>query len=334
MSNREDRIEELVSLYSIGAISQEELEELEKYLKEDPDKIAKLIRDNEEIASLLSLDIDDVQAPAYIKEDLLRRVKIRKNIEAETPVIPIWKKMQPLWFGAGGAVAALILVFLFSGYLSGLFPGADGTQISDLTSRIEGQNRTIASLEKEIAEKQGTISELRGMATSLNTRVEQLQQELASSEGRIENLLAQTESQKEQIASLSSRLDKKDDQLAKYDDLIQYLQNPNVLVVDLGNLKSDYNSAGRVLWNKQMDSAIFYGINLPQVPENKIYQLWAIIDSKPVSCGIFNVDQQGNGKIKIQSLRDSKNIQKFAVTLEPAGGVPAPTGEMYLAGGI
>lgn len=104
--------------------------------------------------------------------------------------------------------------------------------------------------------------------------------------------------------------------------------------MDLSNLKSSLNSAGRVLWNRQQDSAIFYGINLPEIPEDKIYQLWAIIDSKPVSCGIFGVDQSGEGKLEITNLKDSRNIQKFAVTLEPAGGVPAPTGDMYLAGGI
>lgn len=49
---------------------------------------------------------------------------------------------------------------------------------------------------------------------------------------------------------------------------------------------------------------------------------------------IFGVDQNREGKLEITNLKDSRNIQKFAVTLEPAGGVPAPTGDMFLAGGI
>lgn len=292
MSTREDRIEELVSLYSIGAISQEELGELEKYLKEDPEKVAGLIRENEEIASLLSLDIDDIKPPTYIKDELLRRVRIRKDVENNSHNVPFWKKLQPIWYGLSGAVAAAVIIFMFSGYFSSLVEVGDSTDTGNLTSTIKRQKETIASLRSEL------------------------------------------EDRKEALDTMSKKLAEKNERLANYDDLIAYLRNPNVLVVDLGTLKTDMNSAGRVLWDKQMDSAIFYGINLPQVPQDKTYQLWAIIDSKPVSCGIFNVDQQGNGKIKIPTLKDSKNIQKFAVTLEPAGGVPAPTGEMYLAGGI
>lgn len=334
MSSKQERIEELVSLYSLGTISSEELGELESYIEQEPEEVRKLISDNEHVAEMLSINSQEVHPPSYLKEDIMRRVRIRKNLEGSKRGIPFIGSLQPLLYGAGGAVAAAILIFLFSAYFSDMLGGVDETRINDLTSRIEDQKQTIASLENELEGKENTISELRGMATSLNTRVEQLRESIDSSESRVDELRAQLDSQREEINSLTSKLGKKNEQLAKYDDLVQYLQNPNVLVVDLGNLKSDFNSAGRVLWNKQMDSAIFYGINLPQVPKDKIYQLWAIIDSKPVSCGVFNVDQQGNGKIKIQTLKDSKNIQKFAVTLEPAGGVPSPTGEMYLAGGI
>jgi anti-sigma-K factor RskA len=36
----------------------------------------------------------------------------------------------------------------------------------------------------------------------------------------------------------------------------------------------------------------------------------------------------------IQSVPDVATIKKFAVSLEPAGGLPQPTGSIYLAGDL
>ncbi|MGH7886001.1 MAG: anti-sigma factor [Thermodesulfobacteriota bacterium] len=167
---------------------------------------------------------------------------------------------------------------------------------------------------------------------SLNNQILNLNQKLITFQEK-------TEEQSGQIASLESRLLSKDDMIAELEqtiskkaDLVGYLENPNVIVIDLGNLKPDLNSVGRVMWDKSADSAIFCGINLPQITPDKIYQLWAIIDSTPKSYGIFSVDEKGNGIIKLNYEDPYESIQQFAVTLEPAGGVPQPTGEMYLAG--
>jgi anti-sigma-K factor RskA len=75
-----------------------------------------------------------------------------------------------------------------------------------------------------------------------------------------------------------------------------------------------------------------HGLKLPQTPVGKTYQLWAIAHDKPVSIGVFNVDDRGNKIMKLGTLPEGVQVQKFAVTLEPAGGVPLPTGDMYLAG--
>jgi anti-sigma-K factor RskA len=48
--------------------------------------------------------------------------------------------------------------------------------------------------------------------------------------------------------------------------------------------------------------------------------------------GVLNVDDKGNNIMELGTLPETGRIKKFAVTLEPAGGVPQPTGEMYLIG--
>ena len=56
---------------------------------------------------------------------------------------------------------------------------------------------------------------------------------------------------------------------------------------------------------------------------------------RPVSAGLFSPDQAGVGEVL--AAPPSKlfgKINAVAVTLEPAGGLPKPSGEMYLRGSL
>jgi anti-sigma-K factor RskA len=47
---------------------------------------------------------------------------------------------------------------------------------------------------------------------------------------------------------------------------------------------------------------------------------------------VFEVDPAGTGSLRVSPLPGVGKVDVFAVTLEPAGGVAAPSGPMYLAG--
>jgi anti-sigma-K factor RskA len=120
------------------------------------------------------------------------------------------------------------------------------------------------------------------------------------------------------------------EQIMRQNEIMEFLQNPNVVTINLVGLKADPHARGRVLWDKKDNKALFHGLNLPPIPSGKIYQLWVIADNTPISVGIFDVDEKGNKIIQVKNIPDSNKVQKFAVTLEPEGGVTMPTGEMYL----
>jgi anti-sigma-K factor RskA len=77
---------------------------------------------------------------------------------------------------------------------------------------------------------------------------------------------------------------------------------------------------------------MFYALELPEAPQGKTYQLWAIADGEPKSAGVFSVDEKGNYVHVIKSLKDIGNVSAFAVSVEPAGGVTLPTGKIVLMG--
>lgn len=87
-----------------------------------------------------------------------------------------------------------------------------------------------------------------------------------------------------------------------------------------------------MFWDKKTGKAYIMIHHLPQSSNEKDYQLWAMIDGKPVSVGIINDGIRGRF---IEMSTIPANATAFAVTLEKAGGNTTPTlEEMYLMGKI
>lgn len=80
------------------------------------------------------------------------------------------------------------------------------------------------------------------------------------------------------------------------------------------------------------DGMVFTAEGLPALPAGKVYQLWIIVDAKPVSVGVFTPDATG----RVHAVMDTPAIPvmpaSVAVTLEPTGGLPQPSGAVYMAG--
>jgi hypothetical protein len=110
------------------------------------------------------------------------------------------------------------------------------------------------------------------------------------------------------------------------------LRDPSTEIIALSGLTPARSARARMIWN-QRAGGLLVAAGLPPTPAGKTYQLWAITGKNaPVSAGVFTVDRQGTGSLSVFSLQGAGKVDVFAVTLEPAGGLPAPSGQMYLAG--
>jgi anti-sigma-K factor RskA len=74
----------------------------------------------------------------------------------------------------------------------------------------------------------------------------------------------------------------------------------------------------------------FAAENLPPLPTGRTYQLWTIVAGQPVSHGVFDPEPSGRADLLAEAPPGAPDA--FAVTIEPAGGVPAPTGDKVLLG--
>lgn len=78
--------------------------------------------------------------------------------------------------------------------------------------------------------------------------------------------------------------------------------------------------------------AVLIANGLPRTPAGKEYQLWFIVDNKPIPGKSFAPDDSGRSTLQDQVPEAARRSAIFAITLEPTGGVPLPTGAIYLRG--
>lgn len=100
--------------------------------------------------------------------------------------------------------------------------------------------------------------------------------------------------------------------------------------VQLAALPPAPSANGRMFVDPGSGDALFSARGLPALPSDRTYQLWFIAGGKPVSAGVFDVGAQGDGRLLVDAVPSAAPIDAWAVTVEPAGGVPQPTGEMVL----
>jgi anti-sigma-K factor RskA len=119
---------------------------------------------------------------------------------------------------------------------------------------------------------------------------------------------------------------------ARAQAVLDVMTGPQTVEVELSPKSVHPEPHGKTFYNRSR-GLLFYAANLNTVPSNRTYQLWLIpAQGSPVSAGVFNTDAQGNGQLILPSIPQGLTAKAFAVTEEPAGGVPAPTGTILLIG--
>jgi anti-sigma-K factor RskA len=109
------------------------------------------------------------------------------------------------------------------------------------------------------------------------------------------------------------------------------LAAPDLVRIDLAGQAPAPTASARALWSRAR-GMVFTASNLPALPSGSVYQVWVVTAQAPISAGLLTPDQTGAGQTFFSTPPDIPAPAAVAVTIEPAGGVPAPTGAMYLVG--
>src|SRR5262245_6221933 len=91
----------------------------------------------------------------------------------------------------------------------------------------------------------------------------------------------------------------------------------------------------KVFWDTKAQQWAIYIFDLPAPPSDKDYQLWYVTKNAKISAAVFRTDEQGRTVLKLTLPPDAlADLAATAVTLEPSGGSPQPTGKFYLKASI
>jgi anti-sigma-K factor RskA len=110
--------------------------------------------------------------------------------------------------------------------------------------------------------------------------------------------------------------------------LAALLREPGTRLVTLQGTGPAPQAHGRVVWHDVAGGQLVVD-GLPRVPDGKAYELWTFRSGTPRPAGVFHVDEAGHAAVGVAAAGGA--VEGFAITVEPAGGVPAPTGPIVLA---
>jgi anti-sigma-K factor RskA len=89
-----------------------------------------------------------------------------------------------------------------------------------------------------------------------------------------------------------------------------------------------------VVWSPVTNRGILRTVQLPIAPAGQTYQLWIFEKGNPSPrpAGVFPGGD--SAEIAVQPAVTIRDAAAFAVSIEPAGGSPQPTGPVILLGGV
>jgi hypothetical protein len=120
--------------------------------------------------------------------------------------------------------------------------------------------------------------------------------------------------------------------LVTYRRQLDVMSADDLLFVSLAGLPPAAAAQAKAFVSPSENTIIFSARDLPALPAAQVYQLWAIANGQPISAGTFVPDARGRFQLVADVPALNARPAALAVTVEPEGGVPAPTGPKYLLG--
>ena len=162
------------------------------------------------------------------------------------------------------------------------------------------------------------------LAIGLGTYTVTLRHRLTGLEAMLRDAMARLDRSERQLASATQDAERAQLRLA-------VLTAPDMKQVDLAGQPPAPRAAGRVFLSAS-NGLVFAASQLPPLPAGRTYQLWLLTPGAPVSAGLMKPDQNGRVTAAFDVPPGAASPTGLAVSIEPEGGVPAPTGALYLVG--
>lgn len=331
-----EELEESVPLYAAGALDRIERQALEAHLLSGCASCHNALKDYQSVAALLPLGLSPINPPRSLKATIMAGRNLAPIPAEAAPNEPARPSLEPgewmnhlfppvaparslsLPWALGLATLLIVSVGGYFAWNVSTQRSIDTSNIKRLEASLQEKSTKLADLDREVGDQAKSLAELRNEIRQRTNEATEAKEQLALREAELEETRFQL-SQRGVARTAGT----------PQDELAALLRFPNVKAVSLTGSDMAKRAAGFLLYDSQTQKVWLYSVNLPECPAAMTYQLWAIHD-KPMSIGTFHMDRGETAHLLVKKVPSFMEAKTFAVSLEPSGGRPQPTGPMYL----
>ncbi len=330
-----EELEDAVPLYAVGALERAERQAMEAHLLSGCVSCHTALKEYQSVAVVLPFGLNMSSPPRALKAKIMAaRTPAPMAAEPATQQ-PARPSLEPgEWMNhlfppessprawSFGLVVGLvtIAVLAIGGYLawnSYTRITEDAMKLAQLQSQADATSSKLAALQQQLRERETSLAQMQEVLQRSNSDVAELKDQLIQRETELEDM-------KIQLAQRGGQRPR-----TPQDELAVLLRTPDVKAVAMAGTDMAKQAAGMLFYDPRSQKVWLYSVNLPESPNGTTYQLWAIHE-KPISVGLFHLDSGETANLLVKSLPNFMGAKKFAVSLEPPGGRPQPTGPLYL----
>jgi anti-sigma-K factor RskA len=333
-----EELEEAVPLYAAGALDRAERQALEAHLLSGCPACHNALKDYQSVASLLPFGLTPTPPPRALKAKIMaarnsssiaseegQKESVKPNLEPGEWMNHLFPPITParsfaLPWAVGFAALAIVGLAAYLGWNYQSRLSEDAAKLQQLEASLQEQSVKLAGLQRESNERQRAVADLQMELEQKATALAELKEQVIERDTELESLRLQAG------AKAAGQKGK-----TAQDELAALLRKPDVHVVSMAGSEMAKTASAILLYDAMSKKVWLYAVNLPEGLNGTVYQLWAI-DQKPKSVGMFHMDSGETAHLLVARVSDFERAKKFAVSLEPPGGRPQPTGPIYLVG--
>jgi len=146
-------------------------------------------------------------------------------------------------------------------------------------------------------------------------------------------VLLQNSDLQRRVGGLQNQSAQQQAELQRAREVVSTLTATDAMRVTLVTAKTPPQPQGKAIYVRDRSSLIFLASNFRALPAQKVYELWLIpIKGAPIPAGIFKPDAHGSATVINPPLPTGVEAKAFAITVEPASGLPVPTMPILMIG--
>lgn len=328
-----DELEDAVPLYAVGALDRPERQAVEAHLLSGCVSCHAALKEYQSVAVLLPFGLNLTAPPRPLKAKIMAARTPSAGEQAAQPSLQPslepgeWMnhlfppetspRTRSLGWALGFVAIAVLAVGGYLTWVSYTRINENSSRLAQLQAQADAAASKLAVLQQQLSEREKTLAQIREDLQRRTSDLAELKDQLIQREAELEDVKMQLAQRGAQRMSLPQ------------DELAALLRTPNVHAIPLVGTEVAKQAGGLLLYDARTRKIWFYSVNLPECPNGTTYQLWAIHE-KPVSIGMFHMDSGETAHLLVTQAPQLMGVKKFAVSLEPPGGRPQPTGSLYL----